>query len=108
MKASSPWAVKPCVLMDPDSPHLQKWELIVDPDDSMVIGGCFTLADISEGHNKVVFDCWVIGTQFRHTRTGKIIEVYAHKIYTIHRTTITKCILKYKTVKVTDQLELSL
>ena len=99
MKATSPWQYP-----STDITNQKKWMLIADPSGSMILKRLFSLEDISGDRNRKVWDCWCEGTKFQHTNSGRIIVVFVSRTYM--KSGKAKRSLQYKTVKVTDQLEL--
>ena len=108
MNACSPWEEKPLRLEVEDNRY-SKWELIHDPDESMPIGGTFSLEDIARG-DKLVWDCWVKGTKFRNKINGKIMTVYVYKLIYIGRnkTDPVRAVMKYRISKPSNQLEMEM
>lgn len=105
--ASSPWVVERCKV-ESDAKHMPLWELILDPSESMIIGGCFCLEDIARGANNTVWDCWTPGMKFRHQKSKKVLTVYVHKEIIMGRSKRDprRQVLKFKIDKPTNQLEL--
>ena len=107
MNASSPWVYEEEVRED--NRRNPPWMLVTDPDNTMVIGGCFYQEDIANHDGKVVWSCWLPGTKFQNIHTGEIIEVFEKITYKqVRDTIVTEVSLRYKKTKPSDQLEMEM
>lgn len=106
------WEDKPFSIVEKYQYVPPNFELIADPSDSMILRNKFRREDIVDRFSGHVWDCWVPGTQFKHARTGKIMEVYIETTKKVinnrwgTKTVKTVKTLRWKEVKETDQLVL--
>jgi hypothetical protein len=109
LKAYQIWKDEPCESIREDNRRNPPWELIVDPSDSMVVGGCFYFEDIRRQYDKIVWDNWTPGTRFRNIHTGTVIEIYEKRSYKYLRDKIIEeKTLLCKQLKQSDQIKLEM
>ena len=107
IRATTPWTYEVSQSTESNKPPM--WELIVDPSDSMVIGGCFIMDDIREQWSDKVWENWCCGTQFRHLKSGKTLLIYEEKSLRMRGDKIVEVkTLKYKEIKRSKQIPLDI